>query len=264
MSAKSLPALPFIPGISWLRALLSVAVVTWHMNSFGKSLIFDNKEYLRHVFTLSDLIYFQVLLLAVPTFFLISCYLYARKNPPLHYYTKQISRFAIFAVFWTLAAGIWVDLVLGRELPSLSSMSLQSFIIIIISAGNTPYYFFVSLIILTTITHIFSRLSTMINVIMFISTCLLIFILPEITMTYRLYTLSAYWSPLNFIPYPFAAILLARDELLLVKRNRHMWAITALLVTSILLSFYEWRYYIDGIFFSGDNLPPYPHIQGSL
>ena len=265
MSSKSLYTLPCIPGISWLRASLSVAVVAWHMNSFGKSLIFDNKEYLRHVFALSDLINFQVLLLAVPTFFLISCYLYARKNPSLHYYTKRISRLAILAVFWTLAAWIWVVLVIGyHRLPSLPPPSLQSFTIIVLSAGYTPYYFFVSLIILTTITHIFSKLSTILNIIMFISTCLLIFILPKITMNYTLYTLSVFWNPLNFIPYPFAAILLAREDLLSVKQNPNLWIITVLLVISILLSFYEWRFYIHEIFFRGGQsaaIPAYTRLS---
>jgi hypothetical protein len=155
----------------------------------------------------------------------------------------------MLAVFWTMAAAIWMN---GyRGLLSLRPASSRSFITLILSAGHTPYYFFVSLIILTVVTHIFSKLSTILNVILFILACILIFVLPEITMTYSLYALSAFWNPMNFFPYPFAAILLARNESFLSKRNPRLFMIAVLLVAAILLGFYEWRFYINEIFSRG-------------
>lgn len=259
--SKSLTDRECIPGISWLRALLSVSVVAWHMNSFGKSLIFDKNGYVRHVFTLSDLINFQVLILAVPTFFLISCYLYARKNHTMRYCKERVGRFAILAVSWTVAIVIWIS---GyRGLVSLRPTSLQSFMMTVLSAGHTLYYFFVSLIILTIVTHIFSKLSTILNVIMFVLACVLIFVLPQITITYSLYALSAFWNPMNFVPYPFAAILFARYERFFVERNPQLFIIIVLLAAATLAGFYEWRFYINGIFFDGQGyaLPAYTRLS---
>jgi hypothetical protein len=231
------------------------------MGSFGESLIFKKSEYVHHVFTLSDLINFHILLLAVPTFFLISCYLYARKNPAIDYCKKRIVRFATLAVFWTMAAAIWMD---GyRGLLSLLPASSKAFITLILSAARTPYYFFVSLIILTVVTHIFSNLSTILNAVLFILSCLLIFALPEITMTYSVYALSAFWNPMNFFPYPFAAILLARKESFIVKRNTRLLIVAMLLAAAVLLGFYEWRFDINEIFFRGQvhAIPAYTRLS---
>jgi Acyltransferase family len=236
-----------IPGIHWLRAIFSVAVVAWHINSFGASLIFSKADYRRHVFVFSDLINFHVLFLAVPIFFLISCYLYARKNPSVQYCRKRLARFAMLAVFWTIAGMACYG---GHHMLSLlCPKSLQAFLTTVISAAQTPYYFFVSLIILTVVTHIASKLSTRVNSMLFILACALIFVLAKASIAFSLPALNIFWSPMNFVPYPFAAIVMARNEARLFSGDSRLFIIAAFFAAAILASLYEWRFGVNEIFF---------------
>ena len=236
-----------IPGFYWLRAIMSVAVVAWHINTFGTSLLFSKTDYRNHVFVFSDLINFHVLLLAVPIFFLISCYLYARKNPSVEYCWRRVARFAVLAVFLTIAGIAWYDGCHGLSL--LRPRSLQAFLTTVISAAGTQYYFFVSLMILSVVTHIASKLSTRVNSILFILACALIFALAKAAIAFSLPALIAFWSPMNFMPYPFAAIVMARNEARLASGNSRLLIITSFFAAAILISLYEWRFDVSGIFF---------------
>ena len=198
-----------VTGFYWLRALLSISIVYWHMPSTGKTLVFDYSNLSNHIFTLYDFFNFYVLLLGVPTFFLMSLYLFAR-IPTMHYLRKRIFRFLMFAVFWTVAMKIWLFGYKG--LLSLCPHSLTSFTLLVLTSGDTIGYFFVSLIILTIMTYIFSNFSAIINSIFLFLACIIIFVLPAITINYSFFFLSAFYNPLNFIPYPFAAILIVRSE----------------------------------------------------
>ncbi len=250
-----------IPGINWLRALLSVAVVVWHLGSFGISSIFDRTNYAHHVFTPSDLVNFHVLVVAVPTFFLISCYLYARKNPAAPYLKQRIVRFMVLALVWTVAGKTWLAGYQG--LLSLRPTSVASFITIVFSSGLTLYYFFISLIILTGITHVCLRLSTTTNAVLFALACIYVFIAPAIAIRYSLYGMCALWNPMNFIPYPFVAILTARNERLFVQRGSQLAIIGVFLVAAVLFGFYEWRFYVHEGFFDGQPyaLPAYTRLS---
>lgn len=236
-----------IPGIHWLRAIFSVAVVAWHINSFGASLLFSKTDYRRHVFVFSDLINFHFLFLAVPIFFLISCYLYARKNPSIQYCRKRLVRFALLAVFWTMAGMALYDS--HHMLSLLHPKSLQAFLTTVISAAQTPYYFFVSLMILTVVTHIASRLSTRVNSMLFILACAVIFALAKAAIAFSLPALIVFWSPMNFMAYPFAAVVMARNEARLFSEDSRLFIIAAFFAAAILASLYEWRFNVNEIFF---------------
>lgn len=236
-----------IPGFHWLRAIFSVAVVAWHINSFGASLLFSKTAYRRHVFVFSDLINFHVLFLAVPIFFLISCYLYARKNPSFQYCRKRLARFAMLAVFWTMAGTALYDS--HHMLSLLHPKSLQAFLTTVISAAQTPYYFFVSLMILTVATHIASRLSTGVNSLLFILACALIFALAKASIAFSLPALNIFWSPMNFMPYPFAAVVMARNEERLFSGDSRLFIVAAFLTAAIFAGLYEWRFDVNEIFF---------------
>ncbi len=48
----------YINGLDWVRAFMSVAVVTWHLRSFGKPLLYTGKFAVG--FNLGELLYFHV------------------------------------------------------------------------------------------------------------------------------------------------------------------------------------------------------------
>ncbi len=86
---------------------------------------------------------------------------------------------------------------------------------------------------------------------------LVLAILPALTERTGFFPLSAYWSPLNFLPYPFAALLFIRSrEVMLARRILIFWtAIVACIVFALL----EWNYAVGDIYFKnqGFALPPY-------
>ncbi len=69
----------YLNGYDWVRAFVSVSVVTWHLHSFGTSLLYTEK-YARFKFNLLDVTNFQIVPLAVPLFVVIACYLLARSQ----------------------------------------------------------------------------------------------------------------------------------------------------------------------------------------
>jgi hypothetical protein len=191
-------------GIDYLRAILSISVVLWHMRTAGRSLIFSAEKYPLHKYTLSDFVNFQVLLLAVPTFILISNFLYAYGKVGKTALTRRLKRLFILLAFWPIAYTIFRHSYLG--LPNLIPDSFGSLLIKIFTAGNTAYYFFVSLILSLLVTHLIARLSTPLQITGFLSSLLILALLPVATIYLGIYQLSAFWNPLNFLPYPFAAV----------------------------------------------------------
>jgi fucose 4-O-acetylase-like acetyltransferase len=88
-------------------------------------------------------------------------------------------------------------------------------------------------------------------------TVLLLVILPELTERTDIYSLSAYWSPLNFLAYPFVAVLFVRNrEVAQARQKTIFWTGIA---CCIVFAAFEWNYAVKDIYFinQGFALPPY-------
>lgn len=253
--------LGYLPGIDWLRSIFSVAIVTWHLGSAGMSLLGDQARYQEHVFTLSDLINFHFLLLGVPIFFLVSCYLYAMKDRTARDLRKRIIRLGFLTLVWGIAFRVWF---LGSEAfrPSIPE-SFPAFFWFVLSGGQTLYYFLVSLIFVTLITHIVQRWPTLHIAILFSVACFSLPFLAAAAIANDNYFLSAYYNPLNFLPYPFAAILILRIQPLI--RQHRAWTIwmAALLIIGVLFSFVEWKYHVHEVFIRAQPYAFPPYTRGS-
>jgi len=228
---------------------MSIFVVVWHMDGGGRSLIFSKDRYLEHIFTVSDFVNFHLLLLAVPTFIFISIYLYASKPISVSALKKRFVRIATLLFFWPIAA---ISYHKGYEgLLSIIPSSPVDFIYKVLSAGNTAYYFFSSLIICLFITHFFLLINRNLQLsVLFISTALLAF-LPQLTKISGFYPLTAYWSPLNFIPASFAAAVFSQNEQIIFN-NRSKFLFFSVLLC-VLFSIIEWRYSVGEMFFLGQK-----------
>jgi len=249
-----------IEGIEYLRAIMSIFVVIWHMEGGGQSLIFS-KNYLEHVFTVSDFVNFHLLLLAVPTFIFISIFLYASHRADKIVLKKRLKRILILLTFWPITFIIYNNSFTNykgyQRLPVITPTSLNDFIFTILKAGDTIYYFFTSLIICLLISHLFIQLRQRFQILFFLLSTGFLACLPEITKQIDLYPLSAYWSPLNFIPFSFAAVLVAQNRGK-VLANRKIILFTSI-VLCILFSIFEWKYSIGSIFYynQGFAIPAY-------
>lgn len=245
-----------IEGIEWLRAAMSICVVAWHLAGGGRSLIFSDR-FVEHSFTLSDLVNFHILLLAVPTFVLISNYLLARCNPDAATALHRVRRVGLLLLFWPfmmmLFRGGWDGFV--ADVPS----TVNDALVYILSAGDTVYYFFVSLLITNGLTILSNRLSLSINVALFAASVVGVGVVPFVSIAYDWPMLSAFWSPINFIPYSFAAIVVWRFVGKDSPPIRAVNAAAVLVFIGCVSAALEWRFYANAVFFPGQyfNFPAY-------
>ncbi len=245
---------PRIEGIDYLRAIMSVFVVVWHMDGAGRSLIFSKEQYPDHRFTLSDFLNFHVLLLAVPTFILMSNYLFVLHGTSWAALKRRLWRLAILVTFWPIALTLYKKSVYG--LPDLVPGSPSSLVSFVLTAGHTIYFFFVSLIVCLVVTHFISRLRSPAVWFGSVLSVVLLFSLPLATKLSGWSWLSACVNPLNFIPYSFAAVLLSRYAGYVAHRKALILA--AGLFLAVALSVAEWRLDTGSIFFASED----PFLRG--
>lgn len=249
-----------IEGIDYIRAVMSVFVVVWHMGGGGRSLIFSKDKYLEHVFTLSDFVIFHVLLLAVPSFIFVSMFLYTLRGVNNTNFKKRLRRILILLTFWPIALLIFTN---GfYKLIYLFPHSLSSFAITVLSAGNTPYYFFVSLLVCFLMTHLIAKLKRWAQILGFVSSAIFLVCLPELSRTSGYYSLSAYWNPLNFIPLPFAAVIVAQN--IDYVRSKMTLLVSVSLTLSVLFSIIEWNYSVDANLFLSQAFAIPAYTRASL
>jgi peptidoglycan/LPS O-acetylase OafA/YrhL len=250
-----------IDGIQWLRAVMSVFVVIWHLGGGGKSSIFSTQDFERHLFTTSDFVNFNILLLAVPTFMIASNYLLAAADRKIETLFRRMKRVAVLLAFWPIASllfrGCWAGLVEG--MPA----SLAAWPAYVLTAGNTIFYFFVSLLVTYAATFWASGLSTRANLGLLGASALAVGAAPLVAPVFDAPFLCAYWSPANFLPYSFVAVIAARS-LRRLEAGHIRVLLPALLLLCGALSLLEWRLYPNAVFFRAENLGMPAYTRPSL
>jgi len=249
-------------GLDWIRALMSVGIVSWHLRTFGTSQLYTEKIAAYRP-NLGDVANFGIVILGVPIFVTMSCYLVARFPPDWPKMRHRLWRLVLLLGFWTVALSIWKG---GYEqLRRLIPRTPLDALVKILSANGEYYYFFVSLIICLILTYLFMRLSTRWNAVAFTAAVLVVFALPQAAISFKLPWLVNYWTPLNFLAYPFLAILLTRVQGWVLESGRRLaWVAAALLGVAGIFAWYEWTHYINLIFFFSDNLSFPLHMRNSL
>ena len=241
--------LQHIEGIDYLRTVMSIFVVIWHMGGGGSSLIFSKLDYAKHTFVFSDFLNFHVLLLAVPVFIFISIYLFSVKQPCFAILRKRVLRLSLLLTFWPLILIFYNKGYQG--LATLPWTPAANAVYTILQAGQTIYYFFPSLILCLFATFIFLRLNRNWQIILMLSSLALLAVLPIFTKFSNLYIASAYWNPFNFIPLSFAAVLVAQNASFILKKR--IFVIIFSLLLSLFFAIIEWHYATGAIFFAGQN-----------
>jgi peptidoglycan/LPS O-acetylase OafA/YrhL len=235
-----------INGIDYLRAVCSVFVVVWHMRGGGQSLLWSKDRLLDHTFTASDFLNFHILLLAVPTFIFISTFLYAFKGPSKEMLMRRLKRLFILITFWPITF-IYINRGGIAGFRNIIPKSVYWIVQLVLTAGWTAYYFFVSLIICLLITHFVIKMKTRFQIIGFVLSVIILTFLPEAAKIIGIYKLSCYWNPLNFIPFSFAAIFFAKRLDYIQSRRTILLAVSIILC--VIFALFEWKYYIDARLF---------------
>ena len=236
----------YINGFDWVRAFMSVAVVTWHLHTFGKSMLYTEK-FARFRINLGDLVNFHLVPVSVPAFLLISCLFIARNPTDWPRLRHRLWRLTLLVIFWTIMLSIWMNGYGG--LLKMVPKSPLDLMVTILSANGEFYYFFISLMMCLLMAFASARLSNFLNWILLALSLTLMFFLPLIAMATNQTILIAYWSPLNFLPYPFAAILIFRyQDHLLANRRSLIFSVLGLLALSAVFAWYEWTHNIQAVF----------------
>jgi len=245
-----------VVGIDYLRAFFSVCVVAVHLGYISPSTIFDQDEYASHTFTWSDFVNFYVLCLAVPVFVVISTYLYALKPTDGRGLARRLGRILRLLIFWSVAYQIFFYT--GYGFPKQIPHDAQGIALYLLTGGNTVYYFFVSLAVVTAVTHYARDLPGGAVWALFALTTLVVGVLPLVHRQTGVIFPGLHANPLNFLPLAFAGLGLARLTQAQATRTLDLigWAALALGAACAVL---DWTVYVDPCFFEVNRfaLPAY-------
>ena len=253
-------------GFDYLRAVMALAVVAWHIHLFGISSLFDQRAISPHALTISNIVNFQFLLLAVPFFFLISLFLFFDHYHKTHghYFNNRIKKIACLYGFWL---GLFF-LFYGRRcgLSPLLPVDGKDLIIKIVSGWSTLYYFFFSLLVMTCLARIVVSLPRQVVwmlCILSLSSLWGIVFLVKIGVAPN--CLVAYWNPLNFLPYVFIARLFSgiSDQDL---STFSLLPVFLLLLGVVLAAGFEWQWMISSQNFPYNDcaFPAYTRVSLAL
>lgn len=251
-------------GIDYLRAFLSICVVVWHGHGFTESaFVLDQLALSKHTFSVADFINYHILLAAVPSFVLVASFLYAAKDRSMKYLGHRLLYLCGLALFWTVFQTIFLHGFSG--LFALTPHSLKDAFVMVLTSGGTLYYFFISLCIVTMITHFANKLSAPANIGLLMAAMTILMVLPFIAIKTNSPNLTIYWSPLNFIAYPFAAVLINRLRSRAIHTRaidspnsgkQYQWGILIiiLIVFGALIAIAEWNNLLNPIFLCGQKI----------
>lgn len=255
-----------INGIVYLKAVLPLFVIAWHVQFLGKSGIMEISD--RYIPDWKDIIYVNVINLAVPVFYIISLYLYAYKRKQnesnWRYLLKRIGQlltifFLCRIVYFIVGIGdLWVT----------QRGKARNIYHLLFGGGDTLLYYLLDLCYLLVFLELFCmmiekfKLKRMKYIFIGggVSKFLVVFcyFLPW---AIRLET-QRYFSPIGFFPYTFIALFLCESH-----KNDFTKAIPRLLVIGASILVVEWIFIPDATYLSNGYsvaLPIYARLSQAL
>lgn len=235
-----------ITGFIYLRAILPVFVVAWHLSAFGKSSIMSVSE--RYSPDIFDVLYINLLNTAVPIFFLMSLFLYTIKSEQLNdaenstgkYLLNRIKFLLGLFLFWRI---IYVFLGIGN-LWIVERGIVRNLYRILAGGGDTLLYFLQALIYLTFLIEIIlqimrklpGKFSLFIPWGGFLASTVVMVLCYALPIGIKAEALR-YFSPIGFIPYVFLSLMAFK----LWKDGKTLSHIAGgFFVCGILLAIVEW------------------------
>lgn len=186
-------------GIDYLKAMAITFVLLWHLQPLRTSL----PGYLH---SLTTLFYYQVSLIGVPVFFIISLYLFYNKVDFI-YFKYRIWRLVSIFIFWSIIQYcVYALIMVINNKPFTISLSLSSVIQLLIMGGPTlpivgepVFYFIFDLIILSILAYGFMKLTANARNVVGIIIIIISLIYYEVCLVYS--KDIPYWRIDNYVVY---------------------------------------------------------------
>ncbi len=187
-------------GFDYARCLLALAVVALHTQASGASRV-------------AQAIYGHVLALAVPSFFLISLFLFAEKGQTSgRALARRVERLLLLFVFWSAAYAI----AFRDSSPFVHAFnSVTNLVRLAVQGGNPVFYFFSCLALMTLAASVACRLPPPAVWALAVLSTSGLWLMTAMAGGRLSDEFAKYYNPLNFLPYAFIGPLLVS----LVKRG---------------------------------------------
>lgn len=253
-----------IYGFDYLRAICCMLVVALHAGI--PSLLLSYKS-------LYNFIVYNIGYLAVPIFFQISfiLFFFSRQKQEDYFFKKRFFKLIKLYLVWGLISQVYLLVINEISVNQLIDLTdMRKLIVFIITDGySNPFYFFFSLLFLTTFAELFAFYleKTKINnelicysaLIFF---CIIVFLLP---LSVRFFgkefaILAQLFNPLNFVPYVFSSFII-KNEISKTQLNSFSYfniKNLSILILFIVFAIFEWKYLDYPLLWSGfreDFLP---------
>jgi surface polysaccharide O-acyltransferase-like enzyme len=243
-------------GFDYLRILFALFIIAWHIKLLGMDELFSPMKGSNFIPSLSDIIYCNIFLVAVPLFILVSLFLYIfNHKTKKNYFVKRSKHILFLYVFWTLVTtiGLLVASRIGLSVALKQVITLHEIFSVeyILSGGNSVTYFLIEILIMTLIVEVMLQLKqrikpihfNILTVLLFGVSCILMAVMSTISGLFDshiAFLFLVYYSPLNFLPYPFLALILYD----LYNRNSSIlnrWQNMLIFLVMVLLIIVEWK-----------------------
>lgn len=251
-------------GFDYVRAIFCIFVVAWHNFIFGKPTYFHFNTIDNFSPTIPDILYFNILLLAVPVFFQLSLVLYILNSSSKNssYFGRRIIRLLALFTFWSSSILLFRSFILGWNINEFF-LNFNETIKTIVSGGRSRFFYFFSLIILTALTESIllylqgKKHKNTFIIAGFVLSLIILIISPHFFAKANL--LFNYSNPINFIPYVFSAFIVVG----LLKKSNNTFTLSVLLLLYILFSIFEWTSIQYSLWSSYWKfiLPPYTRVS---
>jgi len=255
----------------FLRATCSVIVVALKSNLFMATEVLSS--------TVAYVLISQVAYLAVPVFIQISLFLFYLKTCKggvlQYFFRKRLPKLIYLYLFW-VGLKILADLISGSPGIESAFSSPRAFLEFIVSGSNSPFFFFFSLIFLSTLAAFLSGFFNLIEqrakvialkYLLLFLTSAFIFVLsmaeaivtqlsgqPVSGMVSSIASLVAWdYNPISFLPYLFTTAIVAQE---VAEKRLTTWSSSMKLKAYILFSLYilfsilEWHFLREKLHYS--------------
>lgn len=233
-----------INGITYLKALLPLLVVSCHIRPFGQSSAMGNN--FSGIPDLKDIFYANISALAVPLFLIISFYLYLLKRQkgdmsPKTLLKNRIFYFLKIFVVCEIFAAVFGYLVVWRKERGF----ITNIYHLLFAGGDTLFYYLQITVYLLVVLELFYIITEKYGVsrnksavIGIFLSCMILVICSLKIMPYSLKTEALrFFSPIGFLPYVFVASLIFE-----YKDTIKNSCLLIVLSVGIILSLLEWYY----------------------